>query len=148
MSVLSAPPEPARASDWRQIVALLHAAGLPTSDLAPEHAARFLIVRQPGGVAGCVAVEDYGEWGLLRSLAVARDARGQGLGGRLAEAALEGARRDGMAHLALLTNTAEAFFLARGWQRVPREAVPEAVRQSTEFCGSCCASAVCLTREV
>ena len=141
-------PTPARPPDWRQISELLEDAGLPTSDLEPEHVARFHIVRQRGEIVGCVAVEPYGEWGLLRSLAVAREARGQGLGGLLVDAAVDRARRDGIAHLVLLTETAEPFFSSRGWEPVERSALSEAVRQSSEFCGSCCARAACLAREV
>ena len=141
-------PEPARASDWREISALLESSRLPTSDLEPKHVARFHVVRQRGEVIGCVGVERYGEWGLLRSLAVRREARGRGLGAALVEAAAEAARRDGLAHLVLLTETAEPFFRSLGWEPVSRDALPEAVRQSSEFCGTCCAGAACLARDV
>ncbi|MEM1054362.1 MAG: arsenic resistance N-acetyltransferase ArsN2 [Bacteroidota bacterium] len=139
-------PRLASPADWPSIRTLLETAALPTTDLAPRDVQHFLVVTEAEEVIGCVAVEPHGDWGLLRSLAVAEFTRGRGVGGTLVDAAVDRARFDGMDHLALLTETAEPFFAARGWTRVSRDTVPEAVRQSSEFSGTCCASAVCLTR--
>ena len=139
---------PAALDDWPAITALLEASGLPTSDLSPEAVPRFLVVREGARVAGCVAVEPYGEIGLLRSLAVSQEAQGRGLGGALVDAALGRARALRLGRLVLLTDTAEGFFRARGWTPVAREALPLAVRRSSEFSGSCCACAASLWRAV
>lgn len=159
---MSAAIRPAASGDWPTIVALVSASGLPTSDLAPTHVGRFLVARAApeasgeiasgeiasGEIVGCAAVEPYGDHGLLRSVAVAPEARGQGLGGALVDAAVARAADLGIARLVLLTDTAEAFFRARGWTSVEREALPLAVRQSSEFSGSCCACAASLWRPV
>jgi amino-acid N-acetyltransferase len=137
-------PEPPSAADWRRVLDLLRGAGLPTADLDGAHRDRFLVVRDGGDVVGCVAVEPYGAAGLLRSLAVAADARGRGLGARLVEAAEAKARTDGLRTLHLLTTTAASFFEARGYAFVDRGDVPDAVRQSAEFKGVCPSSAVCM----
>ena len=137
---------------WPEIRALLLSSGLPTRDLSPSSTGRFLVETEGDALLGCVAVEPYGDpsagsgqrAGLLRSLAVAPEARGRGLGGRLVDAAEARARADGLGALYLLTATAEAFFRARGWRVVDRAEVPSSVRASSEFRGSCCASAVCL----
>lgn len=141
-------PRPATPTDWPSILALLTEAGLPTSDLAPGHVSHFLVVPEAGGVTGCVAVEPYGTWGLLRSLAVSPDSRERGLGSELVEAAVEHARLGRLTDLVLLTTTAEAFFRDRGWVPVAREGVPEAVRESSEFTGICPSSAACLALRV
>jgi len=137
-------PAPARPDDWPGILALLRAARLPKADLDPAHADRFLVIEDGGQIVGSVAVEPYGDAGLLRSLAVAEGARGRGLGTALADAAESQARAHGLTHLYLLTTTAAPFFQARGWAPVDRADVPEGVRTATEFQGTCPASAVCL----
>ena len=139
---------PARPADWPAILDLLREAALPVADLQPEHVERFLVAREAGAVAACVAVEPYGEAGLLRSLAVTPEHRGRGLGGRLAEAAEGHARDRGLEALYLLTATAAPFFEAHGWARTDRADVPKAVRQSGEFRGVCPASAACLGKRL
>ncbi len=137
-------PHVPMAEDWPEVLALLNGARLPVSDLAPEHRDRFLVVRDGGRVVGSVAVEAHGADGLLRSLAVAPDVRGQGMGGRLVEAAEAVARARGLRSLILLTTTAAPFFEARGYTPMDRCDAPEAVRQSSEFADTCPASAACL----
>lgn len=127
-----------------EILDLLRASGLPTDDLSEASAADFRVVERDGRVVGCVAVEAYGDAGLLRSLAVAEEARGAGLGGRLVEAAEALARERRLGALYLLTTTAAPFFEARGYVPVNRADVPDAVRRSAEFCSVCPASAACL----
>lgn len=139
---------PAAPADWPAIRALLDAASLPTADLQEDHIDRFLVASGGGTVVGCVAVEPYGEAGLLRSLAVAPEARGAGLGGRLAEAAEARARDAGLRRLVLLTTTAAPFFEDRGWMPLDRADVPAAVRRSSEFTSMCPASAVCLGKSL
>lgn len=139
---------PPSTAEWPAVVALVESAGLPTSDLAPSHAPRFLLAMRGGRPIGCVAVERYGPWGLLRSLAVAVGERGRGTGATLLEAAEARARADGLTHLALLTTTAEGFFRDRGWHPLDRSDLPDAVRQSSEVAGVCPASAACLGRRL
>ena len=126
-----------------EVRAFLRAVGLPHDDLGLV-AAEVRVARRDGRLVGTVAVERYGSHGLLRSLAVAPDQRGLGLGGRLADDAEAVGRALGLHSMVLLTETAAPFFEARGYVRVPRSEVPEAVRQSGQFRGACCASAVCM----
>lgn len=97
----------------------------------------------PGGVVG---VELYGEVALLRSLAVAQDARGKGCGRRLVEEIERYAARNGVKHLYLLTTTAERFFASLGYVRVQRDAVPPAIRATTEFTTLCSDTAAVLVK--
>lgn len=135
---------PATSADWPAVEALLRASRLPTDDLEADHAGRFLVARDGGALVGCGAVEPYGTWGLLRSLAVAERARGRGLGGRLVVGLEARARDGGLERLVLLTTTAAPFFEARGYAPLDRSDVPSAVRASAEFAGLCPASAACL----
>lgn len=139
---MSLSPVPAPPLTLAAVDALLTASGLPPTD--PGSApADYRIVTEAGGLVGCVGVETWGRWGLLRSLAVAPAARGTGVGGRLADAAEALARDRGLDALYLLTTTADAFFQARGYRPADRQAVPEAVRQSSEFRDVCPATARC-----
>lgn len=95
-----------------------------------------------------MAVEPYGGAGLLRSLAVAPEARGRGLGVRLVDAAEARARADGLGALYLLTTTAAPFFEARGYALVDRTEVPEPVRQSAEFASVCPSTAASLGKRL
>lgn len=130
--------------DLAAVRAFLDAARLPTDDLDALSADDILTAEADGRLVGTVAVERFGDHGLLRSVAVAPDARGTGLGGRLVDAAEALARAQGLVRLVLLTTTAAPFFQARGYAPIDRADVPEAVRQSRQFRGLCPASAVCL----
>jgi SAM-dependent methyltransferase/N-acetylglutamate synthase-like GNAT family acetyltransferase len=103
--------------------------------------ATAIVAREGDDVVGCVALELYGDAGLLRSLAVRSDRQGTGLGTRLTEAALDLARRRGARELYLLTETADGFFPRFGFAPVAREAVAPAVRGSVEFTSACPESA-------
>ncbi|WP_420456922.1 arsenic resistance N-acetyltransferase ArsN2 [Rubrivirga sp.] len=137
-------PEPATSADWPALRDLLSASDLPTRDLSASDAGRFLVLRAGNAVVGCVAVEPYGDAGLLRSLAVAPELRGLGLGDRLVDAAEATARTGGLGSLVLLTTTAAGFFQARGYAPLDRADAPPAIRQSSEFTATCPASAACL----
>lgn len=138
---------PATAADLGPVRDLLRAAGLPASDLA-EGRQELLLARQGERLVGTVGIEVHGCDGLLRSLAVAADLRGKGLGETLHQRAVALAAARGVRTLYLLTTTAERFFAARGFDRISREAVPDALRTTPEFASLCPASAVCMRREL
>ena len=99
-------------------------------------------------VVGCAAVERYGDNGLLRSVAVLPANRGQHLGHHLVAAAEAEAAEDGIASLYLLTETAEAFFSALGYENVDRADVPKEVLASDQFDKLCPSSAVAMRRQL
>jgi len=116
---------------------LLVEAGLPAADITAKHLQDFFFCGSGPDLEGLVGLELYGEVALLRSLAVATRRQGSGLGSRLVEHAEHYARDRGVKSLYLLTMTAEAFFLRRGYARLPRESAPEAIRNTKEFGGIC-----------
>jgi amino-acid N-acetyltransferase len=115
------PPIHAR-PDATAVRALLAAAGLPVADLADAPLADFLGCGAGEDLAGAIGLETYGSVALLRSLAVTLDWQGRGLGFALLAHAEWAARQRGIAALYLLTTTAEAFFVRRGYVRIPRAA--------------------------
>lgn len=135
-------------ADLSAIRALLDEAGLPHADIVGRPGARFWILRASDRTIGAVGLETYGSTGLLRSLVVAPEGRGAGLGGRLVEELETAARRDGLRRLVLLTQTAEKFFAHRGYAVIDRADAPAEVRVSTEFRSLCPASATCMSKDL
>lgn len=94
----------------------------------------FLVVEEKRQLAGCVCLENYGT-GLaeIRSLAVNREIRGQGLGAKLVEFALSDARRKKIARVFAVTH-APAFFIRHGFAASSRRAVPEKIERDCCTC--------------
>lgn len=137
--------EPARDKDHSAIFRLLEAQQLPHEGLA-DHLEHAFVVRCGGAVLGCAALEVYADGALLRSLAVADAVKGQGLGTKLIEAAVERARARHLPALYLLTTTADRYFPKFGFEAIRREEVPVSVRQSVEFTSVCPSSAVAMRK--
>jgi amino-acid N-acetyltransferase len=139
--------EPARAADFAGVLDLLRHNRLPPDDLE-RHLATTLVARSDGAVVGSAALELYGAAALLRSVAVASDLRGHGLGARLTEAALDLARARGVRTVYLLTTTAADFFPRFGFNRIDRAQVEGEVRRSVEFTTACPDSAHVMARQI
>ena len=137
----------ARLADWPAIADLLTASGLPL-DGARDHLASFIVVEREGTIVGCAGIEPYDDAGLLRSVAVAGSERGRGLGQQLVAACLERAGASGLTWLVLRTTSAVEFVARLGFERVHPDAVPAAVKASSQFQGVCSASAVTMRRQV
>lgn len=137
--------ERARDGDLDAVRRLLAAHHLPLDGL-DDHVATLLVARQDDIVVGAAALEVYRDGALLRSLAVAAELRGRGLGRDLTDAAIRMARELDVAALYLLTTTAERFFPKFGFQRIERGDVPPSVRESVEFRSACPASAVVMAK--
>ena len=137
----------ATAAHWPAIERLLASSGL-TLEGARDAFASGGVVVDDGAVVGCAAVEGYGTAALLRSVAVAADRRGEGIGRRLVDAAEAVARSGGATELILLTETAERWFERLGYSTIDRAAVPRAVTRSIEFGTACSASAIAMRRTI
>src|SRR5687768_13523854 len=133
---------PAKHADLPAVRALLETERLPASDLDERVLERFLIWRDDSGVNGTVGLELYADVAFLRSLVVARPARGHGAGAALTQAAEKLAIDCGVRDLYLLTMTAEHFFAARGYQKIDRAKAPQSIQGTTQFSGLCPSSAV------
>jgi amino-acid N-acetyltransferase len=137
---------PATREDLPAVYALLAAAKLPPDGL-DEHVGGLLVARDGGTVVGSATVEVHGRGALLRSVVVAPARRGERLGHRLTNAALELAWARGVERVYLLTETASAFFARRGFREIQRAQVEPAVTRSREFHGICPASATVMVLE-
>jgi len=85
-------------------------------------------------VVGCVAVAVFwADLAEVKSLAVASDLRGTGLGASLLDAAVENARRLGVRKLFALTYETD-FFAKRGFETIDRQILPEKVWRECMAC--------------
>ena len=91
-------------------------------------------------------MERFGTAGLLRSVVIAPDRRGTGLGRRVVEAAEQVARSEGIGELYLITGTAIDWFPRLGYVPVPREEAAAAVGESIEFTTVCATTGVPMRR--
>jgi amino-acid N-acetyltransferase len=131
---------PAAAADLPAIRSLLEESGLPDDDFGETIA--FLVAEEDGEIVGTIGLEVYARSGLLRSAAVRPGLRGRGLGGRLVDAVVRGARSRHLDEIVLLTSTAEMFFRRNGFTAVDRGALDGPVLTSGQFAGSRCSAAV------
>jgi amino-acid N-acetyltransferase len=140
--------EPARPHDLRGALDLLGRTELTDQDVAERWGHYFVVREDDGRVVGVAGLEIHGEDGLLRSVAVDADYRGQGLAASLVEAALERAKRVHLRSVYLLTTTARDYFARRGFADCPREEAPAPIRESWEFRTGCPSTAAFMKRPV
>jgi amino-acid N-acetyltransferase len=127
---------PATQEDWPKIKVLLAHLKLPTDDIA-EGLKGFFVAYQGNLLVGTVGVEQFGELGMLRSLAVNREFRSQNLGTSLYQKAEAYARHQGIKQLYLITIAAQHYFGAKGYQALGRDQVPLPIQSTPQFSQIC-----------
>lgn len=134
-------------ADWPAVTALLVESGLPL-DGAEEAFTTGLVASEGDRLVGVAAIEPYDGTALLRSVAVAPDLRGVGVGRALVHEAEDIARDHGASSLILLTETAEPWFDRLGCEVIDRSMVPVDVARSIEFETACSTTAVAMRRSL
>lgn len=137
--------ERARPDDAQDVLRLLEQNHLPIDGLR-DHLATTLVARRGGHIVGSAALEVYPDGALLRSLAVAPEAQGRGLGHELTDAAIRMAEALHVPDIFLLTTTAERYFPKFGFERIARTDVPITVQTSIEFTSACPSSATVMRK--
>jgi len=89
-------------------------------------------------------LEIYGNYGLLRSLSVKLGTRGKALGTAITEYLIAEAKKRSLKGIYLLTETAQGFFLRKGFSNVSRDDVPKVLEASSEFSHVCSKTAVAM----
>jgi amino-acid N-acetyltransferase len=140
--------EPARPHDLRGALDLLGRSELTEQDVAERWGHYFVVREDDGRVVGVAGLELHGEDGLLRSVAVDPDYRGQGIAASLVEAAMERAKKVSLRAVYLLTTTARDYFARRGFADCPREEAPAGIRESWEYRSGCPSTAAFMKRPV
>jgi amino-acid N-acetyltransferase len=122
--------------DIEKVIDLLAEAELDYSDLKQPGIRLFQIV-ESGLIAAVGALEVRDGQALLRSVAVKKEFRGQGIGKMLVAQIEEVAIQSGIKSLYLLTTTASAFFQSLGYRQIARNDFAEPLKQTTQFAGLC-----------
>lgn len=126
---------------------LLLEASLPHQDIS-THLGHFLLAKSNDTLIGVVGLEVHGEFGLLRSLAVASPYRGKGIGMVLCKRILAYAHLQGIKELYLFTMTAENFFAKLGFIKIDRENIPKEIQDTEEFQTLCPSTAICMFKRI
>lgn len=130
-------------ADLDEVLSLLSAVGLPLEGVA-ENLENFLVVKDEGGqIIACAGLERYGEFALLRSVAVSNDLQGSGIGSCLTAQIIKHGKETGIKEILLLTTTARDFF-ARcfDFSEVARNSYDAQFSESPEWNLPRCSSAV------
>lgn len=114
-------------------------------DLNVHHMIGAFDKDQLKGIAG---LELYGNYALVRSVAVDARRQQKGLGSSLIHEVIKYSKTLNLSKLYLLTETAEGFFTKHGFSKTERGVVPQEVLNSKEFKHICPASAVCMMRQL
>lgn len=131
----------ATTADLPAIRTLLQACELPHDDVH-AHVAHFRVAEEDGCLTGVGGFERCGEdVALLRSFAVAPEARGRGTARALYEAVHADALAEGARDVYLLTTTAASYFARFGFKPISRDSAPQAIRGSRQFRALCPATA-------
>jgi arsenate reductase len=140
------PIRAASTDDYQAAVSLLKRCGLEESGLADQFEAGCAVAHTDSGTVGVAGIEQYGRFGLLRSVAVDPSKRGLGLAERLVENRLEYARAQGLKAVYLLTTDAAGYFERLGFACVGRSVVPEEIQQTHQFAVACPASSIVMVQ--
>jgi N-acetylglutamate synthase-like GNAT family acetyltransferase len=120
--------------DVEAIRELIVSEGMPPMEIE-EWLESFFVLEGDGRVLGCVGIERYGDAAVLRSITTEPSLRGTGEGMRLAQHALDYARRDGAKRCYLFTMTASEFFPKFGFEPCTLEDFEPAARESWQWRG-------------
>jgi amino-acid N-acetyltransferase len=129
------------------IIELLSAEKLPTRDL-PSSLNNFLVMIDNDELIGIIGLETYGNYGLLRSLAVHPGSRNRNIAGKLVKQIEKLAKTEGLKAIFLLTEIAPGYFSRKGYKVMARSEIPPEVQQSTEFSHVCPQSAIAMKKDL
>jgi N-acetylglutamate synthase-like GNAT family acetyltransferase len=127
--------------------AALRKAGLPCDDVEQSDALFWRFDTGDDMPAGFAGLEFHGPDALLRSLVTLPPRRGVGVGRAIVAALEQEARLRGCDAIYLLA-PAPDYFARAGYAALSRDAVPEAIRASSQFHSPICATAAAMVKEL
>lgn len=129
------------------VIKLLSAEKLPVDDL-PGMLNNFFVAIDEAQVSGVAGLEIYGDYGLLRSLAVSPNTRGRGIAAELLDKVETMAAQKGLEAIYLFTETAKDYFEAKGYEHIARMDIPDVVKESSEFTHVCPETATAMQKSL
>ena len=131
----------------KSIIALLISEKLPVADL-PQTLDNFIVTLQGDKLTGVAGLEISGLYGLLRSLAVEKAFRNQGIANQLLSKIERLAISNQVTEIYLLTETASNYFIKKGFQHITRDEVPAEIQQTSLFSKICPQSAIVMKKQI
>lgn len=128
---------PASMDDLNIIEEGLKAENLPLEPWEECDAGFYMMVTPEGEKIGFGGLEVLGKTGLLRSMVVNKDKRGEGLGQMLTLLMITRAHLMGLKKLYLLTYDQQDFFAKMGFKEIPRDEAPDEIKATSQFSGLC-----------
>jgi glycerol-1-phosphatase len=138
---------PANPGDVAEITKLLVDSGLNSSGTV-DRVDTTVVSTDDHEVTATACVQDFDGQGLLRSVAVRGDLRGKGLGMLAAASAVREARRRGVRHVALFTESAAPFFERMGFRSIDRTRLTNAILASAQAAEECPETASAMTLDL
>jgi amino-acid N-acetyltransferase len=129
-------------ADLTELKAFLALNALPFEDILLQGNLFAIYRSSTGEVTGTGGLEFYGDYALLRSVAVAKGSRKHGHGEAIVMDLVGRARARNVGGIYLLTETAQAFFERLNFKTLSREQAPLEIKSSSEFSSVCPVSAV------
>jgi amino-acid N-acetyltransferase len=129
------------------VIEILQSEKLPVDDL-PANLQNFFIATANGLVVGAIGLEVYGRDGFLRSLVVKPEYRKMKIAEELIKEIEQLGKVLGLENIYLLTETAQGYFINRGYNLIEREYAPALLQQSSEFAHACPASATLMKKSI
>ena len=131
----------ATGTDLEKIKSLLDSCKLPSAD-CEEHINNYFIVEDKRDIIGVGGLEIMDSLGLIRSLAVKPEYRGQGVATKLYCLLEKRASDAGITTLYLLTESASRFFSRFGFEIQNNAKPPRAIANTKQFSRLCPSTAV------
>lgn len=125
--------------------AMLEEHALPHSDIEDRNVELFSF-KKKAELIGIGGWEQYGQHALLRSVVIDTAFQKKGFGEKWVSILEQQGAQAGVLQFYLLTTTARNFFKKIGYTEIPRSAVPDAIKNTSEFTTLCPDSAVCMTK--
>jgi amino-acid N-acetyltransferase len=133
----------AQPSDMPAIAAVLERCNLPVDEL-PRLVGEFHVALMKSELVGCACAERFGDTAIVRSVAVLREWRDQGVASHLVNAVMMRARANGTRRAVLLTSSCPSYFARYGFSLIHASKLPPEVLESEEFQRLRNTSALCM----
>lgn len=137
-----------RKEDFESIISLLILCDLIHEDVGESFCQHTLVAENANGVIGVLGLEHEGHIGLIRSLAVHPDHRGEGIALALCTQMEEVAKAESLVRLYLLTTTAQSYFSELGYHELDKELAPLPIKNSSQFSTLCPDSAILMEKSL
>ncbi|MEP1151786.1 MAG: GNAT family N-acetyltransferase [Balneola sp.] len=130
-----------------QALSLLKKYELPTADINFDTSI-FLGGFIDNKLVGVIGLELLGKLGLLRSLVVNEESRGEGIAKKLTKKLIKEAKNSSLLEVYLLATEAESFFARNGFTKVIKTEAPPLIKQTKQYSEICSDHAVVMKMDL